>query len=116
MQGFERTTSGGKGAPLPNLASGEGVEILLEKGKFMDGMIEGLVGALAGETKTVVVKFPVRPSGPGAALSGKEAVFDVKVLEVKTKTLPEWNEELASRVRDGMSLQVSLNGPGVVSV
>jgi FKBP-type peptidyl-prolyl cis-trans isomerase (trigger factor) len=28
----------------------------------------------------------------------------VKVLEVKTKTIPTWDEALAARVRDGMTL------------
>jgi trigger factor len=104
MNGFEKNSDGSPGASLPNIASGDSVEIFLEKGRFMDGMIEGLVGAIAGETKRVFVKFPIRPSGPGAALSGKEAVFEVKVNEIKTRTLPEWNEDLAARVRDGMTL------------
>lgn len=104
MKGFEKNSDGSAGSPLPNIASGDSVEIFLEKGRFMDGMIEGLVGSIAGETKRVFVKFPVRPSGPGAALSGKDAVFEVKVIEVKTRALPEWNEALAARVRDGMTL------------
>ena len=45
----------------------------------MEGMIEALVGCKAGETKMVPVTFPIRPSGPGAALSGKEALFQVEV-------------------------------------
>jgi FKBP-type peptidyl-prolyl cis-trans isomerase (trigger factor) len=77
MKGFERNPDGSKGAALPAVAAGDSVEIGLEKGKFMEGMIESLVGAVAGETKNVNVKFPVRPSGPGAALSGKEAIFEV---------------------------------------
>ena len=104
MRGYEKSFDGSKGSPLPNLASGDGVEIFLEKGRFMDGMVEGLVGSLAGETKQVVVKFPVRPSGPGAALSGKEAIFEVQVLEVKTRDLPAWDDALAARVREGMTL------------
>ena len=50
--------------------------------------------------------FPIRPSGPGAALSGKEALFQVEVSAVKTKTIPAWDEKLANRVRDGMTLKV----------
>lgn len=45
----------------------------------MEGMIEALVGCKAGETKMVPVTFPIRPSGPGATLSGKEALFQVEV-------------------------------------
>lgn len=70
MNGFERNADGSKGQPLPAVAAGDKVEIVLEKGKFMEGLIEGLVGAKGGEVKQVSVKFPVRPSGAGAALSG----------------------------------------------
>ena len=94
-----------EGPALPNLASGDNVEIHLEEGKFMEGMAEGLVGALGGETKNIEVTFPIRPTGPGAALSGKKTVFEVDVVSVQTRSLPEWNEELAARVRDGFSLQ-----------
>ena len=52
----------------------------------MEGMIEALVGSKAGETKMVPVTFPIRPSGPGAALSGKEALFQVEV----TINQPHW--------------------------
>jgi len=50
----------------------------------MEGMIEALVGSKAGETKMVPVTFPIRPSGPGAALSGKEALFQVEVSRQQT--------------------------------
>ncbi len=104
MKGYEKKSDGSKGSPLPAIASGDNVDVVLEKGKFMEGFVEGLTGALVGDKRNINVKFPTRPSGPGAALSGKEAVFDVDVIAVKTKTLPEWNEELAARVRDGLTL------------
>lgn len=105
MQGFEKTSSGGKGAPLPAIAVGDRVEIPLEQGKFMAGFMEGLLGAKVGEVRTVPVQFPVRERGPGASLSGKEAIFEVSVVAVKIKTLPEWNNELAARVREGLTLE-----------
>jgi FKBP-type peptidyl-prolyl cis-trans isomerase (trigger factor) len=43
----------------------------------MEGFSEGLLGVQVGDLRQVPVKFPVRPSGPGAALSGKDAVFEV---------------------------------------
>ena len=105
MKGYETLPDGSKGVSLPAVAGGDGVEIGLEAGKFMEGMVEALVGATAGETRSVAVKFPIRPTGPGAALSGKDATFEVQVVAVKTKTIPEWDEKLAGRVRDGMSLK-----------
>jgi FKBP-type peptidyl-prolyl cis-trans isomerase (trigger factor) len=45
----------------------------------MEGFAEALIGSAAGDERLVNVKFPVRPSGPGAVLSGKDAVFDVTI-------------------------------------
>mmetsp|Transcript_15459 Transcript_15459/g.25754 ORF Transcript_15459/g.25754 Transcript_15459/m.25754 type:complete len:527 (+) Transcript_15459:107-1687(+) len=104
MRGFEKNEDGSAGTPLPSVASGDQVEIFLEEGKFMPGMVESIVGGQKGDVKKVDVTFPPRPSGPGAALSGKEAVFDVEILDIKVKTLPEWNEELAGSIREGMTL------------
>ena len=37
----------------------------------MDGLIEGLLGSQTGETKSIVIKFPIKSAGPGAAMSGQ---------------------------------------------
>lgn len=47
-----------KGEPLPNAASGDRVEVVLGPGRYMEGLVEGLVGGKVGETKTVAVSFP----------------------------------------------------------
>lgn len=104
MKGYEVKDNGEKGEALPAVAAGDAVEIPLEKGKFMDGLIEGLAGAVAGDLKSITVTFPKRVSGPGVALSGKQALFEVDCLEIMTKEIPEWNEELAASIRDGMTL------------
>jgi len=105
MMGYESNGKGGKGKTLPSVASGDSVEIPLESGKFMDGLIEGLVGCQAGDERALEVTFPQRTGGPGAALSGKQAIFEVSVVEVMTKEIPEWNERLAGSIRDGMTLE-----------
>lgn len=105
MRGFEKDGSGNKGAALPSIASGDEVEIILEKGKFMEGMVESLVGGKTGEKKEVTVKFPVRAKGPGAAVSGKEAIFEIEIKSIKTRALPAWDETLAARVRPGLDLK-----------
>lgn len=104
MRGYEVDPRGAKGAPLPAVASGDQVEILLEKGRFMEGLIEGLVGSQVGDVKSIPITFPIKPSGPGAAMSGQKALFEVAVLGLKTKTLPAWDDELAGRIREGMTL------------
>jgi trigger factor len=58
MEGFMAQADGSKGEPLPNAASGDNVEIVLGKGRYMEGLVEGLVGAKVGDTRTVTVSFP----------------------------------------------------------
>jgi trigger factor len=74
---------------------GEGRDQLLElgSGRLIPGFEEQLVGAAAGEQRTVNVTFP--HDYPGE-LGGREATFDVTVSEVKAKRLPEVDDEFAS--------------------
>lgn len=65
----------------------------IDKNSFILGFAEQLVGAKAGDKRTVTVDFPADFVTP--QLQGKKAVYDVEVVEVKEKTLPEMNDELA---------------------
>ena len=47
-----------KGDPLPNAASGDRVEVILGTGRYMEGLVEGLIGAKVGDTVTITVNFP----------------------------------------------------------
>jgi trigger factor len=58
MQGFFATADGEKGDPLPSAASGDRVEVVLGPGRYMEGLVEGLIGAKVGDTVTVTVSFP----------------------------------------------------------
>lgn len=58
MVGFLAKEDGTKGEPLPNAASGDRVEVILGEGRYMEGLVEGLVGGKVGETRTVQVYFP----------------------------------------------------------
>jgi len=100
MNGFLTTPEGAKGEPLPAVAGGDGVTVPLEPGKFMPGLMEGLVGARAGETKEISVIFPPRSSVP--QLAGKGAIFEVDVLNVQHRLMPEPGDAFANRVKDGM--------------
>jgi trigger factor len=75
---------------------GEGRDQLLELGaeRLIPGFEEQLIGASAGDKRTVKVTFP--EDYPGAELAGREAEFDVSVTEVKAKRLPELDDEFAS--------------------
>jgi trigger factor len=58
----------------------QGVDVVLGSGQFIPGFEEQLIGAKAGEDRTVNVTFPADYSA--ANLAGKEAVFAVKVTAV----------------------------------
>ncbi len=65
----------------------------LGSGRLIPGFEEQLVGATAGEERTVEVTFP---DEYGAAhLAGKDATFAVSVKEVKEKVLPELDDDFA---------------------
>jgi trigger factor len=75
---------------------GTGRDQLLElgSGRLVPGFEEQLVGASAGEERTVTITFP--EDYPAAELAGREAQFAVTVTEVKAKRLPEVNDEFAT--------------------
>ena len=69
----------------------ENYELELGSNSFIQGFEDQLIGASAGIEVAVKVKFPEN-YGPDE-IAGKDAVFQVKVNEVKQKVLPELNEE-----------------------
>ncbi len=58
MEGYMANADGTKGEKLPDAASGENVEVVLGEGRYMTGLVEGLLGAKVSETKEVTVTFP----------------------------------------------------------
>lgn len=62
-------------------------------GSFIPGFEDQLIGAKTGEDKEVRVTFP--EDYHAEELSGKEAVFKVKIHEIKRKELPELDDEFA---------------------
>ena len=84
---------------------------------FIPGFSEQLVGAQAGDKRTVTVTFAVDFVTP--QLAGKSGVYDVEVVEVKRRVLPSLNDAFAQtygadtmdKLRDGVrkDLQNELN-------
>ncbi len=73
--------------------SAEQQTLVLGSGQFIPGFEDQLVGVKAGEEKEVNVTFP---EAYGASdLAGKDAVFEVKVHEVRSPKTPEIDEEFA---------------------
>jgi len=64
-------------------------------GSFIPGFAAQLIGAAAGEKRTVNVDFPADFVTP--QLSGKKGVYEVELVEVKEKVLPPVDDELAKK-------------------
>jgi trigger factor len=80
---------------LVPFAGGEGRDQLIELGggNLIPGFEQALVGASAGEDRTVELTFPA--DYPNEELAGRQATFAVTVKEVKLKRLPDVDEDLA---------------------
>ena len=77
---------------------GENYSLELGSGSFIPGFEDQLVGAKAGDDVEVKVTFP--EDYQAEDLAGQEAIFKVKVHEVKEKELPELDDEFAKDVDD----------------
>lgn len=79
----------------------EDVPLVLGSGAMVEGFESGLLGAKAGDQRTLDVTFP--DDYRATHLAGKAATFDVEVLRVAEPTLPEIDEEFvkAFGIEDG---------------
>ncbi|OHY29093.1 trigger factor [Streptococcus parauberis] len=75
---------------------GDNFSLELGSGQFIPGFEEQLVGVKAGETVDVNVTFPEEYQAED--LAGKDAKFVTTVHEVKTKEVPELDDELAKDI------------------
>lgn len=71
----------------------ENYSLEIGSGSFIPGFEEQLVGEKAGAEKDVNVTFPEEYHAE--ELAGKPAVFKVKIHDIKSKQLPELNDEFA---------------------
>lgn len=72
----------------------------LGSGSFIPGFEEQLVGAKADDKVDVNVKFPEEYQAED--LAGKDALFEVTVHEVKSKEVPELDDEFAKDVDENV--------------
>ncbi len=72
-------------------------------GKFIPGFEEQLIGMEKDSEKDITVKFP---DDYGAEnLKGKQAVFHIRLKQIRVKTLPELNDEFAKQTRMAETLE-----------
>ena len=77
---------------------GENFSLTLGSGQFIPGFEEQIVGHQSGDEFDVTVTFP--EDYQAAELAGKEAVFKVKLHEIKVKELPELDDDFVKDVSD----------------
>lgn len=81
----------------------ENQELTLGSNTFISGFEEQLIGKIKGEEVEVKVTFPEEYHAED--LQGKEAVFKVKIKEIKEKELPPLDDEFAIDVSEFDTLE-----------
>lgn len=74
----------------------------LKEEEYLKNFSSQLTGAKPGDEKEVKVTFPADMNRK--ELAGKEAVFKVKIKEIKAKVLPELNDDLAREAGEHTTL------------
>jgi trigger factor len=78
--------------------SAEDFQIELNEGQFIPGFIEGIIGMHPDEHKELEVQFPEGYFQED--LAGKNAVFNITLKEIKTKELPEVDDDFVQEVSE----------------
>ncbi|MDY0023320.1 MAG: trigger factor, partial [Candidatus Izemoplasmatales bacterium] len=76
--------------------SAENHELVVGSGTFIPGFEDQMLGMAAEEEKDVVVTFP--EDYQEKTLAGKEAVFAVKIHEIKQRVVPTLNDEFVKEL------------------
>lgn len=82
----------GEDTALPG-GEAQDFQLELEKGRFIEEFIDGIVGMEAETTKQLPVNFP--EDYPREDLAGKPAEFTITLKEIKEKELPELDDDFA---------------------
>ncbi len=81
------------------LTEQKGFWVNLGDDSFIPGFGQQLVGAKAGDKRTVNIDFPADFVTP--QLSGKKGVYEVEIVEIKERKLPALDEAFAKEMRRG---------------
>jgi len=82
---------------------GENYELTIGSNTFIPGFEDQIIGMKIDEEREINVKFPKEYFSEN--LSGKDAMFKVKLHEIKKKELPEINDELAKDISEFETLE-----------
>ena len=85
----------------------ENQELVIGSGRFIPGFEEQLIGASTGDDVEVKVTFP--ETYHAKELAGQDAIFKVKVNEIKFKEMPALDDEFAKDVSEFDTLDAYKN-------
>jgi len=83
--------------------SSESMDLELEKNKMIPGFVEGIVGMNINEKKELNLTFPKDYAHKES--QGQEAIFTIHLKDLKTKELPELNDEFAKQSGNSKTLK-----------
>jgi trigger factor len=83
--------------------TGEGYDLTLGSGQFIDGFEDGLIGAVKGQELNLDLTFPEQYHSE--ELAGQAVVFEVKVNEVKEQVEPELNDAFIAEHTDSATVE-----------
>ncbi|MEB3248799.1 MAG: trigger factor [Merismopediaceae bacterium] len=102
FQGYLTTETGEKGEAIAEV-KGSDFKAELSDGKLVEGMAEGITGMNLEETKDVTAQFPA--DYPLESVAGQKVVFEVTLKELKTKELPDLDDDFAAEVSEFETLE-----------
>lgn len=76
------------------------MDLEVGSGQTIDGFEDGLLGAAIGETRVLELKFP-DPYTVNTDLSGKDAIFEVKVNSISRYVVQEFTDEAINEITGG---------------
>jgi len=94
---FTVQDDGTAGDPIEEV-EGTDFNVQLEEGRFVKGIVEGIVGMAPEETKQIPVTFP--EDYPLETVAGENVLFEITVKELKFQELPELDDDFAEEVSD----------------
>ncbi|ABW28442.1 trigger factor [Acaryochloris marina] len=86
----------------PEGESVQDFQLELVKGKFIDDLIDGIIGMQIGETKNIAVTLPQEYFQD--ELAGRSAEFTVSLKDIKAKELPPLDDDFAQDVSEFSTL------------
>ena len=82
--------------------SADSMDVDLEHGRMIPGFIEGVIGMKVGDSKSVDCQFP--DDYPKEDARGRKATFAIDLKDLKTRELPELNDDFAKQASEQETL------------